>query len=167
MTNAIDVQHAVAATGVPADDTMRRAARLAMSVADQHGEMTLRIVDQQEMQALNARYRDKDAPTNVLSFAQGVRDENDVLLMGDVVICADVVVREAAAQNKALQAHYLHMVVHGTLHLLGFDHTEDAQASVMEQLERDVLAQLGYNDPYAPHVGVHTSDGSHRTALNG
>ena len=167
MTKAIDVQHAIRVADVPTDEALKRAASMAMTAADQEGEMTLRIVDQNEMQALNARYRDKDAPTNVLSFAQGIRDENDVLLMGDVVICADVVAREAAAQGKTLAAHYLHMVVHGTLHLLGYDHIEDAQALVMEQVERDVLARLGLNDPYAPQVGAHSSNNSHRTALNG
>jgi probable rRNA maturation factor len=109
-------------------------------------EVSVRVVDEAEMCALNQRFRQQPKSTNVLSFPAGVPEMP--ALLGDLVICAAVVQREASEQDKPLHAHYAHMAVHGTLHLLGYDHQDDAQAAAMEHLEREILAGLGYADPY-------------------
>ncbi|MGR3807502.1 rRNA maturation RNase YbeY [Pasteurella testudinis] len=111
-------------------------------------EMTVRIVDEAESQALNRTYRGKDYPTNVLSFPFESPAEVELPLLGDLVICRQVVEREAAEQQKPLAAHWAHMVVHGSLHLLGYDHIEDGEAEEMEALETDIMQSLGFADPY-------------------
>ncbi|QDJ12527.1 rRNA maturation RNase YbeY [Mergibacter septicus] len=112
-------------------------------------EMTIRIVDEAESQMLNHTYRGKDYPTNVLSFPFESPSEVALPLLGDLVICRQVVEREALEQNKPILAHWAHMVVHGSLHLLGYDHIDDAEAEEMESLEQDIMQQLGFADPYA------------------
>lgn len=114
-------------------------------------EITLRIVAPAESQTLNRDYRGKDKPTNVLSFPFEAPPGIDVNLLGDLVICAQVVEQEAQAQNKPLQHHWAHMVIHGCLHLLGFDHIEPDQADTMENLEIALLAKIGIDDPYQDH----------------
>ncbi|WP_069385087.1 rRNA maturation RNase YbeY [Halomonas caseinilytica] len=111
-------------------------------------ELTIRFVDAEESRTLNRDYRDRDRPTNVLSFPFECPPTVAVPLLGDLVICHPVVVDEARQQHKSLTDHYAHMVVHGTLHLLGYDHIEDDEAEVMEALERDILAGLDIADPY-------------------
>ena len=111
-------------------------------------ECTIRIVDADESEDLNRQYRGKGAPTNVLSFPFQSPIEIEVELMGDLVICAPVVIEEATQQHKELQAHWAHMMVHGCLHLLGFDHENDHDAEKMELLERQIMSNLGYADPY-------------------
>ncbi|MDP1708322.1 MAG: rRNA maturation RNase YbeY [Gammaproteobacteria bacterium] len=115
-------------------------------------EVTLRIVDEAESALLNSTYRHKHGATNVLSFAFEAQAAGDYL--GDIVICAPVVVREARLQGKSTQAHWAHMVVHGILHLLGYDHRNTAEASVMERLETRLLADVGYPDPYQTDKNV-------------
>jgi len=110
-------------------------------------ELSVRLVGDAESAQLNGDYRDKPRPTNVLSFPAGAEMPGRVIL-GDLVICMPVIEREAAAQAKTLEAHLSHIVVHGVLHLLGFDHIEDDEAVTMETLERRVMAVLGYDDPY-------------------
>lgn len=147
----------------PDEEHLHRAAELALRHAGSartgpttdaaHGwELSLRIVDQPEMQALNKRYRSKDKPTNVLSFPAelppGLPDEIALPLLGDVVICAPVVMCEAQMQNKPLAAHWDHMLIHGVLHLLGFDHETDNEAEEMESLETRLLKELGWPCPY-------------------
>ncbi|MEM9257576.1 MAG: rRNA maturation RNase YbeY [Pseudomonadota bacterium] len=112
-------------------------------------EISLRLVDTEEMSRLNARYRGKQGPTNVLSFPADLPAQIDVPLLGDIVICAPVVRREAAAQGKALDAHWAHMAVHGALHLLGHEHEQPGEADAMEALETDILRQLDFPCPYA------------------
>ncbi len=112
-------------------------------------ELTIRLVDEAESQTLNRDYRGKDAPTNVLSFPVELPAGVDLPLLGDLVICAPVVEREAADQGKSSAAHWAHLSIHGVLHLLGFDHKTVQEATVMEAEERRLLAQLGYSDPYA------------------
>ncbi len=112
-------------------------------------ELAIRLVDEAESQALNRDYRGKDAPTNVLSFPAELPDGIDLPLLGDLVICAPVVAREAREQDKLWLAHWAHLTVHGVLHLLGFDHKTVTEAEIMENEERRILAQLGYADPYA------------------
>lgn len=108
------------------------------------GEITIRLVDVEEGQSLNNEYRSKDYATNVLSFPY----DTEPLVMGDLVICPAVVAREASEQNKPLAAHYAHLVVHGMLHLQGWDHENDDDAQAMENEETEILATLGYPDPY-------------------
>ena len=113
------------------------------------GEGTL-LVDEAEGRELNRTWRQKDYATNVLSFPADVPDELlDIPLLGDLVICVAVVEREAAEQGKELEAHWAHLVIHGCLHLLGYDHIDDDEAEEMETLEQTLLAELGHPDPYA------------------
>jgi len=126
---------------VPAPRQLRRWAQAALG--RRRGELTLRIVGAGESRALNKRFRNKDKPTNVLSFPY-----DDPGVLGDVVICAAVVNREAREQGKSAAAHWAHMVVHGALHLLGFDHIRPGDAKVMEGRERAILARLSFPDPY-------------------
>ena len=111
-------------------------------------EVTVRVVDEPESQELNHDYRGKDKPTNVLSFPFEAPPGIDIDLLGDLVICKQVVEREAIEQNKPLISHWAHMVVHGCLHLLGYDHIEDQEAEEMESLETEVMKSMGYSDPY-------------------
>lgn len=115
---------------------------------DESFSVSVRVVGKEESRRLNRAYRDKDRPTNVLSFPQGVRDEENRLLLGDVVICEPVVMLEAQEQGKVANAHWAHLTVHGILHLLGFDHEDTQAAAEMEALEVEILARLGYQDPY-------------------
>ncbi|WAJ70613.1 rRNA maturation RNase YbeY [Catenovulum adriaticum] len=111
-------------------------------------ELSIRIVELAESQQLNHDYRGKDKPTNVLSFPFENPPGIQLPLIGDLVICADVVKQEAKAQNKTETAHWAHMVIHGCLHLLGYDHIEDDEAELMESMEKRILLQLGFDDPY-------------------
>jgi probable rRNA maturation factor len=111
-------------------------------------EITIRIVDEQESQQLNSTYRHKDKPTNVLSFPFESPIEIAVPLLGDLVICKQVVEAEAIAQHKSLTSHWAHMIVHGCLHLLGYDHILDEEAKEMENIEISIMQQLGFDDPY-------------------
>jgi probable rRNA maturation factor len=147
----VTVQNATAGAGVPAPADVRKWARAALT-ADVRGELTVRIVDERESAELNGRYRGKAGPTNVLSFRaeSPALDAHDELLpYGDVVICAEVVAREAREQGKPLAAHWAHMVVHGALHLQGYDHENSRDAGIMEARERALLAELGFPDPYS------------------
>lgn len=112
-------------------------------------EITIRIVDEAESHELNLTYRGKDRPTNVLSFPFECPEEVDLPLLGDLIICRQVVEREAQEQGKPLLAHWAHMVVHGSLHLLGYDHIEDDEAEEMESLETEIMTGLGFEDPYS------------------
>lgn len=147
----VDVQRESAHPGLPDDDSLRHwassAARAVLLEGD--AQMSLRIVDLAEGVALNEVYRGKAGPTNVLSFAFDAREHTQPPLLGDVVLCAPVLAREAAEQGKALHAHYAHLVVHGVLHLLGHEHEEAAAATRMERIEREVLDGFGFPDPYA------------------
>lgn len=115
-------------------------------------ELTIRFVNESESAALNKQYRNKNGATNILSFPFEVPAELDgeveLNLLGDLIICSDVVKKEAEQQNKSEMAHWAHMLVHGTLHLLGYDHLTDADADVMETKEIKILSKLGYSDPY-------------------
>tara|TARA_B100000809_G_scaffold266038_2_gene327022 strand:+ start:3681 stop:4169 length:489 start_codon:yes stop_codon:yes gene_type:complete len=153
----IDLQIAIAADpALPQQQQLRQWVSAALAAANYCGaeaELSVRLVDVGESQALNLQYRDKDKPTNVLSFPfeqpPGLPPEAQLPLLGDLVICATVVKREATDQGKTFEAHWAHMLVHGTLHLLGFDHIEDADADAMETLETQILVSLGYPKPYA------------------
>ncbi|WP_110687588.1 rRNA maturation RNase YbeY [Salinicola aestuarinus] len=113
-------------------------------------ELTVRFVERDESQALNRDYRGKDKPTNVLSFPFEAPPGIELPLLGDLVICHEVVVQEAGDQHKATADHYAHLVMHGCLHLLGYDHIEEEEADAMEALERELLARFAIADPYRP-----------------
>lgn len=136
----------------PGDAALRAAIDIVMAVADSDPgtptELSLRIVSQAEIRELNRRYRQRDRVTNVLSFPARLPPDLPFRHLGDVVICADVVRQEAQEQSKSEEAHWAHMLVHGTLHLLGFDHETDSDALEMEGLETQVLARLGWPCPY-------------------
>jgi len=143
----VDIQRASDASDLPSDDSLVHWAELALADKPGH-ELTIRLVDEAESRELNATYRGKDYATNVLSFPSDLPPELNIPLLGDLVICAPVVAREAAEQGKSLAAHWAHMVIHGCLHLTGYDHIDDADAERMEALERRLLADLGIADPY-------------------
>ncbi|MDX7992899.1 rRNA maturation RNase YbeY [Xenorhabdus littoralis] len=111
-------------------------------------EVTIRLVDEAEIHDLNLTYRGKDKPTNVLSFPFEAPPEVELSLLGDLIICRQVVEKEAEEQQKTAEEHWAHMVVHGSLHLLGYDHIEDDEAEEMESLETEILEKMGYPDPY-------------------
>ena len=148
----VDLQIASDAADIPDAATIERWVRAVLADSDVRGEVSIRVVDREEMRILNRDYRDKDRPTNVLSFPAG-----DVAglppdagrPLGDIVVCAPVVADEAAEQGKRPADHWAHMLVHGTLHLLGHDHIEEAEAESMEALERRLLGAGGVADPYA------------------
>lgn len=151
----LDVQYAVAKADLPGKKDVRRWLQAALQ---RNASVTVRFVDAEEGQTLNRDYRHKDYATNVLTFTY---DDEPVSglpagalpLLGDLVLCAPVVAREAAEQGKPLLAHYAHLIVHGALHLQGFDHEEEAEAEVMEALESQIVTALGYANPYAAEHG--------------
>ena len=122
-----------------------KVARWLKAALESDAELTVRIVDAEEGQALNRDYRQKDYATNVLTFDYA----HEPVVMADLILCAPVVEREAQEQNKDLVAHYAHMLVHGALHAQGWDHIEEDEAQAMEQREREIMAKLGFADPYA------------------
>ncbi len=151
----IDLQNASQEQAVPTDEQLSLWVNSTLQMAnycatdDIPVELTVRIVDKDESQQLNSTYRNKEKPTNVLSFPFDGPEDIPLALLGDLVICAPVVKEEAQQQNKTEQAHWAHMVTHGTLHLLGYDHIEENEADKMETLEVQILESLGYADPYA------------------
>jgi len=153
----LDLQHATSRP-VPSEAKFRQWCELALRQRTADSELTIRLVDEAEGQMLNNTYRQRDYATNVLSFPADVPDDMlDIPLLGDLVICAAVVDREASEQGKAPEAHWAHMVIHGCLHLLGYDHIDDEEAEEMESLERELLAEFGHPDPYAETVTAPTS----------
>ncbi len=145
----VTVQRATRLRKLPADADFTRWVRAALRGRGA-AELVIRIVDATEGRRLNRRWRGKDRATNVLSFPAGLPVGVALPLLGDLVICAPVVAREAAEQGKTPAAHWAHLTVHGTLHLLGYDHATEAQAVVMEPLETAILGTLGFPDPYGP-----------------
>ena len=143
----LSVQYASTAEEVPLRAEVRRWVRAALDVdGARGGKIVVRFVDPDEGRSLNRDYRAKDYATNVLSFPYEV----DPIVCGDLVVCAEVALREAGEQGRTIDAHYAHLIVHGILHLLGYDHEEgEEEAEAMEGRERRILAGLGYPDPYA------------------
>ena len=141
----ITVQFITTDRSVPAEKEILHWAGSALALADAGGEVTIRITDEDEMQSLNNKWRNIDNPTNVLSFPL---HEAGCPLLGDIVVCAPVVRREAAQQAKTPDAHWAHMIIHGILHLMGYDHTEEKEAGIMEAKETALMLELGFPDPY-------------------
>ena len=162
MTVVVDVQYAQeelpdAEAEVPSPQEFERWVGAALAGRRDAGELTIRVVGVTEGAALNETYRHRSGPTNVLSFPIDDSPELDLPLLGDLVICAPLVVREAHEQHKPAIAHWAHLTVHGALHLLGYDHEEPHEAEIMEGLEAEILAALGYADPYAGEKAVRTA----------
>ena len=154
MTAIIDYQNAYEgeeeiANAIPSADSLAQWANAVLSAEDLHEqEVTIRFTDETESQQLNRDYRQKDKPTNVLSFPFEAPPGVEMNLLGDLIICAPVISREANEQEKAVEHHYAHMTIHGILHLLGYDHITDEDAQVMESKEIAILASMGIEDPY-------------------
>lgn len=144
----ISLQNASDSDEVPEEGNLRRWALNALAPFSDSAEICLRIVNMDESAKLNQEYRDKSGPTNVLSFPYPREAFETVEIQGDLVLCAEVVKKEAVEQSKSLEAHWAHMVTHGILHLLGYDHIQDKDADEMEQLEIQLLDKLGYPNPY-------------------
>ncbi|QOW20290.1 rRNA maturation RNase YbeY [Lysobacter ciconiae] len=144
----VSVSYGLPRRGIPSPQSFRRWAAAALDGRIREADLAIRLVDDREGLALNRHYRGKDHPTNVLSFPADLPNGVTLPLLGDLVICAPVVAREAAEQNKRVNAHYAHLTVHGILHLLGWDHEDEREAECMEQLEREILATLDIADPY-------------------
>lgn len=134
--------------GLPAESDFRRWLEAVLPQFQEESEVTVRVVDEAESHELNHTYRGKDKPTNVLSFPFEAPPGIELPLLGDLIICRQVVEKEAAEQEKPVLAHWAHMVVHGSLHLLGYDHIEDDEACEMESIETEIMLALGYDDPY-------------------
>jgi len=137
----LTVQFAVDKTNVPDRRLFRKWVKAALN---KPAEIVIRIVDMQEGEVLNRKFRNKDSATNVLTFVY----DDDASFIGDIVLCAPVICREAAQQCKDLMAHYAHLTIHGVLHLQGYDHIDDKDAVIMESLETKIITGLNYPDPY-------------------
>ncbi|MGF1752418.1 rRNA maturation RNase YbeY [Vibrio makurazakiensis] len=149
MSIELDLQLAVEnEQGLPTEQDLQLWLDKSIPQFQENAELTIRIVDAEESHQLNHDYRGKDKPTNVLSFPFEAPPGIEIDLLGDLIICRQVVEKEAKEQNKPLLAHWAHMVVHGSLHLLGYDHIEDDEAEEMESLETEIMQGMGFEDPY-------------------
>jgi probable rRNA maturation factor len=146
--NALEIQRICLTAHQPTDEQLQRWVDLALADTDHATEIVIRIVDVEEISQLNEQYRHKQGATNILSFPVEVPDGVDLNLLGDLVVCAAVLEHEATEQGKALAAHWAHIIIHGVLHLLGYDHIEDAEAELMENQEISLLKQLNIPNPY-------------------
>ena len=148
----VDVQLATQSDFIPDNSQINQWVNTTLACAElpqtDDYELSIRIVSEKEITELNKQYRHKDNPTNVLSFPYESMPGIDIPLLGDIVICADVVNREAKQQEKAPIDHWAHMLVHGVLHLLGYDHIEDKDAEQMEGVEIHILKKMGIDNPY-------------------
>jgi len=151
MTIIVDVQRIMNAG--PTNEQVQNWVETILAVEQKDdAELTVRIVDENESAALNEEYRNKTGSTNILSFPFECPDEVELNLLGDLVICAPVVECEAKQQNKKSQAHWVHMLVHGVLHLLGYDHIKEQDAGKMESREIHIMATLGFDNPYEENI---------------
>jgi probable rRNA maturation factor len=144
----LELQNATQQDNIPSKENFIAWSKAGLRQERQQAEVVIRLVDEHEIQELNREYRGKDKPTNILSFRSNMPAFVENSLLGDLVICAPVVMREAQEQGKSDEAHWAHMVVHGVLHLLGYDHHDDEAADDMEQLEKEIMVGLGFLDPY-------------------
>lgn len=144
----LGVSYGLSRRGLPSPVSFRRWVTAVLDGRVRRADLALRLVDADEGLALNRHYRGMDCPTNVLSFPAELPPGVELPILGDIVLCVPVVLREAAEQGKRVQNHFAHLTVHGVLHLLGFDHEDERDAEAMELLERHILASLGIQDPY-------------------
>lgn len=149
MANLIlDLQFACEKDGLPSEQDFKNWSKIALPNTDEEYEITIRLVDETESQALNHQYRGKNKPTNVLSFPFEAPEGVQLPLLGDLVICRQIVEQEALAQNKTIIQHWAHMCIHGILHLRGYDHINEEDAEEMEGIEIALLSQLSIPNPY-------------------
>ena len=148
MTIIVDIQMASASEEAPDPQSIERWVSAAIGNQRESTELSVRIVDNEEGQLLNQQFRGSSGATNVLSFPFENESPEPLSLIGDIVVCAPIVAKEAAEQNKALNAHWAHMIIHGVLHLLGYDHQNDTEANAMEALETEIMQGLGFPPPY-------------------
>lgn len=146
--NTIELQTASTAPDLPSEQQLQLWINTALEEIGRDTEIVIRLVDEQESQALNEQYRHKQGPTNILSFPADLPEGIELDLLGDLVICAPVVAKEALAQHKTSLAHWAHIVIHGVLHLLGYDHIDDDDAELMESKEIALLKKLNIDNPY-------------------
>lgn len=144
----VGVTYGISRKGVPSPISFKKWAEAACKGRIKFADIAIRVVDLKEGKAINKHYRGKDYATNVLSFPAELPEGVTLPLLGDLLICAPIVVKEAKAQKKDLNAHYAHLTIHGVLHLLGLDHEDEHEALVMEAIEREILTDMGYSDPY-------------------
>jgi len=163
MKLALYLDNASSCKDIPDESTIEQWIRAALSDQYDQAEVCVRVVDEDESAEFNQYYRNKNGPTNVLSFPADLPELSQELLkqepqqlppFGDLVICAPVVEREAKEQNKSLEAHWAHMLVHGSLHLIGYDHLNDSDAERMEQRETDILTTFNFPPPYEQSPGA-------------
>lgn len=155
-SNEIDVQWGVPRNpAFPSDGAMSDWISGTLSYLALTGvELSVRLMSHDEIAGLNEQYRGKQGATNVLSFPGGGEDESGRTLLGDLALCVDVIREEAITQGKSLTSHTAHMLVHGTLHLAGYDHVNDDEAKEMEEIEVKIMADFGFGDPYEGELGV-------------
>jgi probable rRNA maturation factor len=149
--NQLELQietNTVALADLPSEAQFQTWVDAALADQEKEFEMVIRLVDEPESRQLNREYRGKDSPTNILSFTFEVPDGLELNLLGDLVICAPLVKKEAVEQQKLLEHHWAHLVIHGILHLRGYDHVEDDEAEEMESKEIEILKQLNISNPY-------------------
>lgn len=149
MTLIVDIQMASASEEAPDPQSIERWVGAALGNQRESTELSVRIVDTEEGKTLNEQFRGSTGATNVLSFPFENESPEPLPLIGDIVICAPVVAKEASEQNKALDAHWAHMIIHGVLHLLGYDHQNETDANLMESLETEIMQGLGFPPPYS------------------
>lgn len=152
MSLELELQIATQQDSVPSKESFVSWSRAALRDEREQAEIVIRLVDEDEVQGLNREYRGKDKPTNVLSFPSNLPEIVNSDLLGDLVICVPVVLRESQEQGKTPEAHWAHMVVHGVLHLIGYDHQNEDEAKTMERLEGEVMTSLGFQDPYREEI---------------
>ena len=146
--NYLEIQLATSYADYPSEQQFQLWVDTVLQEDDQDSEIVIRLVDDQESAELNQQYRHKQGPTNILSFPFEAPDGFDTDLLGDLVICTPLIALEAQQQNKQLCDHWAHITIHGVLHLLGYDHIDDAEAEEMEALEIKILSRLNINNPY-------------------
>ncbi len=147
MTPEVTVQSITESNGIPSDQKLTQWCHAVIHDLNESKELTIRIVDEHESAELNEAWRNKTGPTNVLSFPFD-DDFEHTKILGDLVICASILEKEAKQQNKPLEAHWAHIIIHGSLHLLGYDHINSTDAEIMESKEQQIMADLGFKNPY-------------------
>ena len=150
--NLIEIQTIYHSLGQPDQHQIQGWVDTALEGLNEETEIVIRIVDELESASLNKQYRQKTGPTNILSFPVDVPDEIELSLLGDLVICAPVLEKEAKEQNKVLHEHWAHIIIHGVLHLLGYDHINDDDAEIMEAKEISILTKLNIKNPYIQDI---------------
>ncbi len=144
----LEIQRICQSSSIPDDSQLNAWTKLGLQESNQDSEILIRIVDENESAALNQQYRQKPGPTNVLSFPFDAPENLEINLLGDLVVCAPVIEKEARQQGKSVNDHWAHIILHGILHLQGFDHIEESDANAMEALEVKLLKTININNPY-------------------